>query len=48
MLLGIGVVNRTARLKTVVTIPLAWLKTVPVSAAVAAVTYLLLRVCGVG
>ena len=47
-LFGIGVVNRTARARTVLTILLAWLTTLPIGAALAAGTYLLLRAAGVG
>ena len=42
-LLGIGVVNGTARARTVVTILVAWATTLPLGAALAAVAYLLLR-----
>ncbi len=41
---GVGVVNRTARVKTVLTILLAWVTTLPIAAALAAVVYLILRV----
>jgi PiT family inorganic phosphate transporter len=47
-LFGIGVVNRTARARTVLTILLAWVTTLPVGAALAAGVYLLLRALGVG
>ncbi len=47
-LFGIGVVNRTARARTVLTILLAWVTTLPIGAALAAGTYLLLRAAGVG
>jgi PiT family inorganic phosphate transporter len=47
-LFGIGVINRTARINTVLTILLAWVTTLPIGAALAACTYLLLRVAGVG
>jgi PiT family inorganic phosphate transporter len=42
-LFGIGVVNRTARAKTILMILLAWVTTLPVGAALAAGVYLLLR-----
>jgi PiT family inorganic phosphate transporter len=42
-LFGIGVVNRTARARTVLSILLAWVTTVPLAAALAAGAYLLLR-----
>jgi PiT family inorganic phosphate transporter len=42
-LFGIGVVNRTARAKTVLSILLAWVTTLPLAAALAAGAYLLLR-----
>ncbi len=47
-LFGIGVVNRTARAKTVLTILLAWVTTLPVGAALAAAVYLLLKAFSVG
>ncbi len=47
-LFGIGLVNRTARARTVLTILLAWVTTLPIGAALAAGTYLLLRALGVG
>jgi inorganic phosphate transporter, PiT family len=47
-LFGIGVVNRTARLRTVLTILLAWITTLPLAAAMAAAAYLLLSACGIG
>jgi PiT family inorganic phosphate transporter len=47
-LFGIGVVNRTAQVKTIVTILLAWVTTLPLGAAVAAVVYGLLRAMAVG
>jgi len=46
-LFGVGVVNRTARIKTVLTILLAWVTTLPIAAALAALVYLLLRAFGV-
>lgn len=45
---GIGVVNRTAQMRTVLTILLAWLTTLPMAAGFAAVLYLILRAAGVG
>lgn len=45
---GIGVVNGTARFRTVLTILLAWVTTLPIGAALAALLYLLLRAVGVG
>jgi PiT family inorganic phosphate transporter len=42
-LFGIGVVNRTARMRTVLTILLAWVTTLPLGAALAAGAYLLLK-----
>ncbi|HZY84393.1 MAG TPA: anion permease [Gemmataceae bacterium] len=42
-LFGIGVVNGTARTRTVRTILLAWVTTLPLGAALAAVAYLLLK-----
>ncbi|OWK35818.1 putative low-affinity inorganic phosphate transporter [Fimbriiglobus ruber] len=47
-LFGIGVVNGSARVKTVLTILLAWVTTLPVGAALAAVFYLLLRALEIG
>jgi PiT family inorganic phosphate transporter len=47
-LFGIGVVSGTARLRTVLTILLAWVITLPISAALAAGIYLLLCAAGVG
>jgi inorganic phosphate transporter, PiT family len=47
-LFGIGVVNRTARARTVLTILLAWVTTLPIGAALATGVYLLLRAAGVG
>ncbi|HZY86151.1 MAG TPA: inorganic phosphate transporter, partial [Gemmataceae bacterium] len=41
-LFGIGVVNGTARTRTVLTILLAWVTTLPLGAALSAVAYLLL------
>jgi PiT family inorganic phosphate transporter len=46
-LFGIGVVNRTARAKTVLSILLAWVTTLPVGAVLAAAVYLLLRAFGI-
>jgi PiT family inorganic phosphate transporter len=46
-LFGIGVVNRTARIRTVLTILLAWATTLPAGAALAAGVYLLVSdYCG--
>jgi PiT family inorganic phosphate transporter len=42
-LVGVGVVNRTARAGTIVTILLAWVTTLPLGAALSAGVYLLLR-----
>jgi PiT family inorganic phosphate transporter len=42
-LFGIGVVNRTAQVRTVLSILLAWVTTLPMGAALAAVCYLALR-----
>jgi PiT family inorganic phosphate transporter len=42
-LFGIGVVNRTARTRTVLAILVAWATTLPTGAVLAALTYLLLR-----
>ena len=42
-LFGIGVVNRTARARTIATILLAWVTTLPIGAAFAAGLYLALR-----
>jgi PiT family inorganic phosphate transporter len=47
-LFGIGVVNATARARTVLTILLAWVTTLPIGAALAAAVYLLLRAFGLG
>jgi PiT family inorganic phosphate transporter len=47
-LFGIGVVNRTAHARMVLTIVVAWLTTLPMGAALAAGTYLLLRAAAVG
>ena len=48
-LFGIGVVNGTARSRTVLTILLAWLTTLPVAGLLSATLYLVLRaVQGVG
>jgi len=42
-LFGIGLVNRTAQARTILTILTAWVTTLPISAALAAATYLFLR-----
>jgi PiT family inorganic phosphate transporter len=47
-LFGIGVVNGTARARMVLVILLAWVTTLPMGAALAAVVYLLLRAAGTG
>jgi PiT family inorganic phosphate transporter len=47
-LFGIGMVNRTAQGKMILTILLAWITTLPTGAALAAALYLLFRACGVG
>jgi PiT family inorganic phosphate transporter len=47
-LFGIGLVNRTAQMRTVLTILLAWVTTLPLGAAFAASAYLLLSAVGVG
>jgi len=46
-LFGIGVVNRTAQMRTVLTILLAWVTTLPLGAAFAAGSYLLLSAVGI-
>ena len=47
-LFGVGVVNRTARIKTILVILLAWVTTLPMAACLSAGVYLLLQACGVG
>ncbi len=47
-LFGIGTVNGTARARTVLALLLAWVTTLPLGAALAASSYLLLRAAGVG
>jgi PiT family inorganic phosphate transporter len=47
-LFGIGLVSGTARLRMILTILLAWVTTLPIGAAFAAVLYLVLRALGVG
>jgi PiT family inorganic phosphate transporter len=47
-LFGIGMVNGTARVRTILTILLAWVTTLPLGAALAALCYLLSRVGGIG
>jgi PiT family inorganic phosphate transporter len=47
-LFGIGLVNGTARGRVILTILLAWVTTLPLGAALAAATYLVLRSIGVG
>jgi PiT family inorganic phosphate transporter len=47
-LFGIGVVNGTARAKMILTILLAWVTTLPLGAALAALSYVILQACGVG
>jgi PiT family inorganic phosphate transporter len=42
-LFGIGIVNRTARLRTVLTILLAWVTTLPIAAVMATAVYRVLR-----
>jgi PiT family inorganic phosphate transporter len=42
-LFGIGVVNGTARWRMILTILLAWITTLPLGAALAGATYLLLQ-----
>jgi PiT family inorganic phosphate transporter len=42
-LFGIGIVNRTARLRTVLTILLAWVTTLPIAAVMAMAVYWVLR-----
>ena len=42
-LFGIGVVNRTARARTVLAILVAWVTTLPIGAILAAATYFLIR-----
>jgi PiT family inorganic phosphate transporter len=46
-LFGIGVVSGTARVRTVLTILLAWVTTLPLGAALAAAAYLLMRALAV-
>ena len=41
-LFGIGLINGTARARTILTILTAWVTTLPISAALAAATYLFL------
>ncbi len=47
-LFGIGVVNGSARAKTILTILVAWVTTLPLGAAIAAAVYGLLRALAVG
>jgi PiT family inorganic phosphate transporter len=47
-LFGIGVVNRTAELGTILSILLAWVTTLPIAAALAAGCYLVMRTLGIG
>jgi PiT family inorganic phosphate transporter len=47
-LFGVGVVNGTAQARTVLSILLAWVTTLPLGAALAACTYLVLRGLGFG
>jgi PiT family inorganic phosphate transporter len=47
-LFGIAAVNGTARARTILTILLAWVTTLPIGAALAAGTYLVVRALGVG
>jgi PiT family inorganic phosphate transporter len=47
-LFGIGVISGTARARTVLTILLAWVTTLPLGAALAGGVYLLVRAWGVG
>ena len=47
-LFGVGVVNRTAQAKTILTILLAWVTTLPIGAVLAAAVYGLLRALAVG
>jgi inorganic phosphate transporter, PiT family len=47
-LFGIGIVNRTAKWKTIFTILLAWVTTLPLGAIIAAIVYLTLRTAGMG
>jgi PiT family inorganic phosphate transporter len=42
-LFGIGVVNRTAQMRTILSILLAWVSTLPIAAALAAATYQAVR-----
>ena len=46
-LFGIGVVNGTARARTILSIVLAWITTLPLAALLAASSYLLLRRIGI-
>ncbi len=47
-LFGIGVVNGTANVRTILTILLAWITTLPIGAVLAAALYLFFRACGTG
>jgi PiT family inorganic phosphate transporter len=47
-LFGIGVVNRQAQIKTILSILLAWVTTLPIGAGLAAGCYLVLRALNVG
>jgi PiT family inorganic phosphate transporter len=47
-LFGIGVVNRKAQVKTILTILLAWVTTLPIAAALAAGLCLLFRALNIG
>jgi PiT family inorganic phosphate transporter len=47
-LFGIGVVNRTAQIKTILSILVAWATTLPIGAALAAASYWAFRTLGVG
>jgi PiT family inorganic phosphate transporter len=47
-LFGIGVVNRKAQVKTIFSILLAWVTTLPIGAGLAAGCYLMLRALGMG
>ncbi len=45
-LFGVGVVNRTAQLRTILTILLAWVTTLPAGAILASLAYIVVRAVG--
>lgn len=47
-LFGIGVVNRTARWKMIITILFAWVTTLPIGATIAAILFLILQATQIG